>query len=81
MKTVQVDLADMTSVAAAIETIKADHAAIDILINNGAMWLADRQEDYSAAEVAGVINAAVTGTFLFTQGLLPCSINHLVRIS
>lgn len=71
VKTVQVDLADMTSVAAAVETIKADHAAIDILINNGAMWLADRQEDYSVAEVAGVINAAVTGTFLFTQGLLP----------
>ncbi|MDH7793451.1 SDR family oxidoreductase [Ochrobactrum sp. AN78] len=71
VKTVQVDLADMTSVVAAIETIKSDHAAVDILINNGAMWLEDRKEDYSIAEVAGVINAAVTGTFLFTQGLLP----------
>ncbi len=71
VKTVQVDLADMTSVVAAIETIKSDHAAVDILINNGAMWLEDRKEDYSIAEVAGVINAAVTRTFLFTQGLLP----------
>ncbi len=61
----------MTSVVAAIETIKSDHAAVDILINNGAMWLEDRKEDYSITEVAGVINAAVTGTFLFTQGLLP----------
>ncbi|MCV9909865.1 SDR family NAD(P)-dependent oxidoreductase [Brucella sp. HL-2] len=71
VKTVQVDLADMKSVAAAIETIKEKHATIDILINNGAMWLEDRKVDYSIAEVAGVINAAVTGTFLFTQGLLP----------
>lgn len=71
VKTVQVDLADMTSVAAAIETIKEKHATIDILINNGAMWLEDRKEDYSVTEVAGVINAAVTGTFLLTQGLLP----------
>ncbi|MCL7997823.1 SDR family NAD(P)-dependent oxidoreductase [Brucella sp. 21LCYQ03] len=71
VEAVQVDLADTTSIATAIETIKARHSAIDILINNGAMWLEDRQEDYSEAEVAGVINAAVTGTFLFTQGLLP----------
>ncbi|GLU27846.1 SDR family NAD(P)-dependent oxidoreductase [Brucella sp. NBRC 12950] len=69
--TVQVDLADMASVTAAIDAIKASYPAIDILVNNGAMWLEDRQEDYSEAEVAGVINAAVTGTFLFTQGLLP----------
>jgi len=71
VKTVQVDLADTASVARAVETIKARHSAIDILVNNGAMWLEDRQEGYSEAEVAGVINAAVTGTFLFTQGLLP----------
>ncbi|WP_273725883.1 SDR family oxidoreductase [Brucella gallinifaecis] len=71
VETVLVDLADNASVATAIETIAKKHAAIDILINNGAMWLEDRQEDYSEAEVAGVINAAVTGTFLFTQGLLP----------
>lgn len=71
VETVEVDLADNASVAKAIETLKAKSSAIDILINNGAMWLEDRQEDYSEAEVAGVINAAVTGTFLFTQGLLP----------
>ncbi len=70
-ETVQVDLSDMASVTAAIATIEENHPVIDILINNGAMWLEDRQEDFSIAEVAGVINAAVTGTFLFTQGLLP----------
>ncbi|MEN5297167.1 SDR family NAD(P)-dependent oxidoreductase [Brucella sp. TWI559] len=71
VQTVQVDLADMTSVAAAMETIKADHSSIDILINNGAMWLEDREDEYSIEEVSGVINAAVTGTFMFTQGMLP----------
>lgn len=71
VETVQADLADTANVARAVETIRAKYSAIDILVNNGAMWLEDRQEDYSEAEVAGVINAAVTGTFLFTQGLLP----------
>lgn len=71
VETVQADLADTASVARAVETIKAKHSTIDILINNGAMWLEDREEDYSEAEVAGVINAAVTGTFLFTQGMIP----------
>jgi len=42
-----------------------------VLINNGAGWLEYRETPYEAAEVLSTINSAITGTFLFTQGLLP----------
>ncbi|MBI1772506.1 MAG: SDR family oxidoreductase [Burkholderiales bacterium] len=73
---VETDLADMQSVQHAVDTIIKSHTHIDLLINNGAMWLQASDKPYTAAEVLGVINSAVTGTFLFTQGLLP-----LLRLS
>ena len=71
VQTVALDLADAKSVAAAIATIKDGNGHLDILVNNGAMWLEDSDEDHPEDAVLGVVNAAVTGTFLFTQGLLP----------
>ncbi|AZO76422.1 MULTISPECIES: SDR family oxidoreductase [unclassified Bosea (in: a-proteobacteria)] len=68
---VALDLADAASVQAAGQAIATSVGGIDILINNGAMWLEARSEPYSAEEVLGVVNAAVTGTFLLTQALLP----------
>lgn len=68
---ISVDLADSDSVRQAVEAIVGAHEHIDLLINNGAMWLEARDEPYPVEEVLGVINSAVTGTFLFTQGLLP----------
>lgn len=65
------DLADMDSVARAAATLAEANPTIDILVNNGAMWLARRAGGYSPAEVFGTINAAVTGTYLLTQALLP----------
>lgn len=73
---VATDLADVQSVQDAVDTITASHTHIDLLINNGAMWLQASDEAYTPAQVLGVINSAVTGTFLFTQGLLP-----LLRLS
>ncbi|WDZ79816.1 SDR family NAD(P)-dependent oxidoreductase (plasmid) [Ensifer adhaerens] len=71
VQTVELDLSDADSVAAAVARIKTENAHVDILVNNGAMWLEDSPVDHSADEVFGVVNAAVTGTFLLTQGLLP----------
>lgn len=71
VQTVALDLADAKSVAAAVEGIRAENTRVDILVNNGAMWLEDSDEDHPDDAVISVINAAVTGTFLFTQGLLP----------
>ncbi|MGX1785654.1 SDR family oxidoreductase [Bosea sp. NPDC055332] len=68
---VALDLADAASVEAAGRAVAATAGGVDILINNGAMWLEARSEPYSAEEVLGVVNAAVTGTFLLTQALLP----------
>lgn len=65
------DLASPRSVASVLDTLRAGHQGIDILINNGAMWLEASDEDHSEDEVMSVIGAAVTGTFLLTQGLLP----------
>lgn len=68
---VQIDLADPRSVSSTVAGLRADGRPIDILVNNGAMWLEASKEDHSDEEVVSVINAAVTGTFLLTQGVLP----------
>lgn len=68
---VKLDLSNADSVARAIDAIRADHDAIDILINNGAQWLEGSAEPHAPSDVLGVVNAAVSGTYLLTQGLLP----------
>ncbi len=68
---IAVDLAESASVRRAVEAIVGAYEHIDLLINNGAMWLEARDEPHAAEEVLGVINSAVTGTFLLSQGLLP----------
>ncbi|POA53755.1 MULTISPECIES: SDR family oxidoreductase [unclassified Pseudomonas] len=68
---VVVDLADSDSVKAALAEIHVRQPQVDILINNGAMWLEASERPHSVAEVTGVIDAALSGTFLLTQGLLP----------
>ncbi|MGZ0783059.1 SDR family NAD(P)-dependent oxidoreductase [Pseudomonas sp. TKO26] len=68
---VVVDLASSDSVKAALAEIHVRQPRVDILINNGAMWLEASEQPHSAAEVTGVIDAALTGTFLLTQGLMP----------
>lgn len=71
LTTFKVDLADVESLAKSTEEILDVFPKIDVLINNGAGWLEYRETPYSAAEVSSVINSAITGTFLFTQGLIP----------
>lgn len=70
-KTIQLDLADAASVRAAVEQIALSTGHVDVLINNGAMWLEASQEPYAEVDVLNVVNAAVTGTFLLLQGLKP----------
>ena len=66
-----VDLADAASVESAVKDIIKDLSVVDVLINNGAAWLGQREAPFEAAEVMSVINSALTGTFLFTQALIP----------
>jgi NADP-dependent 3-hydroxy acid dehydrogenase YdfG len=67
----KVDLADVESLAKTTEEILNTFPTIDVLINNGAGWLEYRETPYSATEVSSAINSSITGTFLFTQGLIP----------
>lgn len=69
--TVIADLADTASVRQAIDEITNRFESIDLLINNGAMWLEASDQPHTEQDVFGTINAAITGTFLLTQGLLP----------
>lgn len=70
-KKILLDLADIASVDTASKEIIRSVEIVDILINNGATWLEHRQAPYNASEVMSVVTSAVTGTFLFTQALLP----------
>jgi NADP-dependent 3-hydroxy acid dehydrogenase YdfG len=65
------DLADTASVDSAAKEIVRNFPTIDVLINNGAAWLGQRETPYEAAEVMATISSALTGTFLFTQALIP----------
>jgi NADP-dependent 3-hydroxy acid dehydrogenase YdfG len=65
------DLADAASVEKAAGEILTNIPVVDVLINNGAGWLGHRESPYDAAEVLSTINSALTGTFLFTQALIP----------
>lgn len=70
-QTVALDLADPASLESAIHSITQLAPAVDVLINNGAAWLGSRATPYTADEVLLAINSAISGTFLFTQALLP----------
>ena len=70
-QTFALDLADPGSPGTAAREITDAFPVIDILINNGMAWLGQSETPYEAAEVSQVINSGLTGTFLFTQGLLP----------
>jgi NADP-dependent 3-hydroxy acid dehydrogenase YdfG len=67
----KLDLADPASIESAAKEIANHFPTIDVLINNGAAWLGARETPYEAAEVTSAINSALTGTFLFTQALIP----------
>jgi short-subunit dehydrogenase len=49
-----------------------DHdPVVDVLINNGAPWLAGRLDDISDTDIISTVAAALSGTILVTKGLLP----------
>lgn len=67
----ELDLVDNVSIESAAKEIINNFPTIDVLINNGATWLGGRETPYEAGEVMAAINSALTGTFLFTQALIP----------
>lgn len=65
------DLAKPNSIATACELVLGDNPTVDVLINNGAPWLAGDLDELSDADIISTVAAAVTGTILITKGLLP----------
>jgi NAD(P)-dependent dehydrogenase (short-subunit alcohol dehydrogenase family) len=70
-KIVCLNLADPASVRKSVAEIAELETHVDVLINNGAMWLEASAEAYTEEEVLSVTNAAISGTFLLVQGLRP----------
>lgn len=65
------DLAKPDSIAAVCDMVLSDNPTVDVLINNGAPWLAGNLNALSDTDIISIVAAAVTGTILITKGLLP----------
>jgi short-subunit dehydrogenase len=70
-QTLLFDLADPGEVTRTAKKMRDTMPKLDILINNGAQWLPGSMTEHDAYAIVGTINSAVTGTLLFTRGLLP----------
>ena len=70
-QTLPLDLADAGLVTRTAKTMRDEMPKLDILINNGAQWLPGTMTDHDAHDIVTTINSAITGTLLFTRGLLP----------
>lgn len=68
---VTLNLAETFSVKQAVSSIALLKNRVDIIINNGAMWLESSTEPYAEGDVSAVVSAAITGTYLFVQELRP----------
>lgn len=68
---VSCDLANPASIEAACKLILDTNSKIDILVNNGAPWLAGKLDELSYTDITSTVAATVSGTILITKGLLP----------
>ncbi len=70
-ETIQLDMADISQVTLLAKKMRDEGAPLDILINNAAQWLPGKLHDNDAYAIAQTITGIVTGTLLFTRGLIP----------
>lgn len=66
-----IDLADISQVTLTAKKMRDEGHPLDILINNAAQWHSGPMESHDAYSIASTITGNVTGTLLFTRGLLP----------
>lgn len=69
-ETLVFDLADPGEVTLTAKKMRDEMPKIDILINNGAQWLQGRMDEHDAYAIVTTISSGVTGTLLFTRGLI-----------
>ena len=80
-ETLHIDLADISQTTLAAKKMRDDGTPLDILINNAAQWLPGAMDSHDAYAIANTITGNVTGTLLFTRGLLPLLENPAPAIS
>jgi NADP-dependent 3-hydroxy acid dehydrogenase YdfG len=70
-ETISLDMADVSAVTLLAKAMRDEGTPLDILINNAAPWLPGRMEQHDAFAINQTITGIVTGTLLFTRGLIP----------
>jgi NADP-dependent 3-hydroxy acid dehydrogenase YdfG len=70
-ETVHLDLADISAVTLYAKKLRDEGTPLDVLINNAAQWLPGKLHDNDAYAISQTITGIVTGTLLFTRGLIP----------
>lgn len=71
VETLPCDLADHDSCTAAGRRLAGDHADLDGLIHNGAMWLPGPMAGISDHDIPACIGSAAIGSLILTRHLLP----------
>ena len=70
-ETLHIDIADISQVTLAAKKMRDEGRPLDILINNAAQWLPGKMHEHDAYAINSTITGIVTGTLLFTRGLIP----------
>lgn len=65
------DMADPSAVTLFAKALRDEGKPLDILINNAAQWLSGSMTEHDALAISQTIAGNVTGTMLFTRGLIP----------
>ena len=70
-ETVTLDMSDISAVTLFAKKLRDEDKPLDVLINNAAQWLPGKLHDNDALAISQAITGIVTGTLLFTRGLIP----------
>jgi short-subunit dehydrogenase len=70
-ETVHLDMADVSAVTLYGKKLRDEGRPLDVLINNAAQWLPGKLNDNDAYAITQTITGILTGTLLFTRGLIP----------
>ncbi len=70
-ETVPCDLGQPKGVREACRRTLSEERVVDVLVNNGSPFLSGKLDEVSESDIDTTVRAAVTGTILVTQGLLP----------
>jgi len=66
-----IDMADIGAVTLFGKALRDEGKPVDILINNAARWLPGKMDEHDAYAISQTITGIVTGTLLFTRGVIP----------